>query len=307
MKKTWIIAGLACVAGLWTAGCNWESSGTDDSVSDRYNWVNFSGVYRALSGGVLISDYTAVGTAESGVTNRVTNEAVGTAEAMQTVFSGSLRNGGVLEGSVQIVVGGFVLADDGDGVLAGGGKTGTIAYESGAWSVDLAGDVVPAGTTLRARYSYFRSPNPGSGGPASGVSGRAIYSLAASQNGNSLSIVDNNGATYSGKISSIRSTGGVSPNIPGTLGNPADGDTVTANFEVSGRSAAGVNVRIVGTFSGLVELVQQQQTGGTQTSEPPQVRVLNRQVNGTWIEPSGKTGDVNGVSGPQEATEATTL
>jgi hypothetical protein len=306
MKKIWIMAGLACVAGLWTAGCDWESSGSDNSISDRYNWVNFSGVYRAASGGVLITDYTIVGTAESGVTNRVTNEAIGTAEAMQTVFSGAFRNGNVLPGSAQVVVGGFVLADDGSGGLAGAGKTGAISYESGAWSVDLAGDVVPAGTTLRGRYSYFRSPSSGIGGPGSGVSGRPIFSLAAAQSGNRLSFTDNNGAVYSGKISSIRTTGGVSQNIPGMASTPASGDTVTANFEVSGRSAAGVTVRIVGTFSGMVELVQQQQSGGQQVTQAPQVRVLNRQVNGTWIEP-GRTGDVNGVSGPQEATDVMTL
>jgi hypothetical protein len=310
MKKSWIMAGLACAAGLWTAGCDWEGSSSEQSISDRYNWVNFSGVYRAASGGILITDYTIVGTEETGgVTNRVTNEAIGTAEAMQTVFSGSFRNGNIVPGSVQVVVGGFVLADGGasgddgagSGELSGSGKTGTISYASGAWSVDLEGDVVPAGTTLRGRYSYTRSSTPGTGGAGSGVSGRPILTLAASQNGNSLSLLDNNGATYSGKISSIRSTGGVSQNIPGTATNPADGDTVTANFEVSGRSAAGVSVRLVGTFSGLVELVQQQSTGGMQTSQPAQVRVLNRQVSGTWIEP-GRTGDVNGVSGPQETT-----
>ncbi|MBP7275110.1 MAG: hypothetical protein KBA51_02785 [Kiritimatiellae bacterium] len=294
MKRIWISAALACLAGLWTTGCDWDWAGSDESVSDRFNWVSFSGVYRAASGSVLITDYSITAEVDEDFTDISSNEAIATAGAMDSVFAGAFANGNVEPGSVQIVAGGYALADDGEGVLSGGGKTGTIAYSSGAWSVDLGAATLPAGTVLRASYSYTRSTAPGTGGPNSGVTGRAIFSLTVVQSGNRLTITDNNGATYSGQISSIRSSGGVAQNLPGGAAVPADGDTVIASFDASGTSAAGVRVRITGAFSATADVAVDAEALTTQ------IQLANRKIDGTWIEP-GKTGDINGVTGAAAA------
>ncbi len=58
---------------------------------------------------------------------------------------------------------------------------------------------------------------------------------------------------------------------------PADGDVIVASFEASGVSAAFIPVKIVGTFEGTV-------LAGVFTG---------RQMDGTWIESGGKTGNIN--------------
>ena len=299
MKRIWISAALACMAGLWTTGCDWDWAGSDESVSDRFNWVSFSGVYRAATGSVLITDYSITPEVDADLTARVTGEAIATAGALDSVFAGTLDNGNVVAGSVQIDAGGYSLVDDGAGALAGGGKTGTIAYESGAWSVDLGAATLPAGTVLRASYSYTRSTTPGTGGPSSGVTGRAIFSLTVVQSGNRLTITDNNGATYSGQIS-FRTSGGVAQNLPGGAAVPADGDTVIASFDAGGTSAAGVRVKITGAFSATAEVAAPEADA---VATATQIQLVNRKIDGTWIEPN-KTGDINGVSGAAAAVVA---
>lgn len=289
MKKI-LMAGLVGLTGAILVGCDWTGVGDGETYSDRFNWVSFSGVYRAASGGILISDYSVTAAATSGLTNRVVNEVIYTvSNPAQTIFSGGFDYGQVIPSTVQITAGGFVFTDNGSGALAGtGGRTGTIGYDSGAWSIDTFGGLA-AGTKITAEYSYYRAPTAGSGGSSAGSTGKPIFSLTVVQTGNTLSITDNNGATYSGKISSIRSTGGESQDLPGGTALPADGDTVTASFEATGTSAAGIHTRIVGAFSGVAGVV-----AATETT-PAQVSLSNRKVNGTWIEPS-KTGDMNGVA-----------
>ena len=225
MKHAWMGAAAALlVAGWMTSGCDWQAGSSSETVSDRYNFANFSGVYRAANDGLLISDYTSypdAGTA--GSTNTITGEAIGSTTAGDSVYSGVLAHGAVLPNSVQIRAGVFVLTDNGTGALAGNGKTGTIVYQTGAWSINLAGEWPPDGTSITASYRYGVNASSGSTAGINannpGVSGAAIYSFNITQSGNSITIVDNNGATYSGKISSIRSTGGVSSDIASTA-NP---------------------------------------------------------------------------------------
>lgn len=289
MKKI-LMASLAGLTGAVLVGCDWTGVGEDETYSDRFNWVSFSGVYRAATGGILITDYTVTASTESGLTNRVLSEVVFTvSDPAQTVFSGSFDYGKVIPSTVQITAGGFVYTDNGSGALAGtGGRTGAVGYDGGTWSIDTFGGLA-AGTKITAEYSYSRAPSPGTGGPNPGTTGKPIFSLNVVQSGNKVTITDNNGATYSGKVSSIRSTGGQSQDLPGGTALPADGETITASFEASGRSAAGVQTRIVGAFSGVAGV-----TAATETTAA-QVQIGSRKVNGTWIEP-GKTGDMNGVA-----------
>ena len=303
MKHAWMGAAAALlVAGWVTSGCDWQAGSSSETVSDRYNFANFSGVYRAANNSILISDYTSFPEAGSaGSTNTVTGEVIGSTTAGVSVYSGVLAHGNILDDSVQVQAGVFVLNDDGSGALAGNGKTGTIVYQTGAWSINLAGEWPADGTPITASYRYAVGGTSGSTAGINpnnpGVSGAAIYSFNVTQSGNSITIVDNNGATYSGKISSIRSTGGVSSDIASTANpQPADGDTLVASFEASGTSAAGRKVKIVGSFQGVVDYATSGgTTGGATAASLP--RLTTRTLGGTWIESTGVTGTINGTAG----------
>ena len=278
------------MAAALLTGCEWTSGGGVDSWSDAYNWVNFSGVYRGIGGGVLVTDYTATpGT--PGVTNSVTGQNIDTGDGGHN-YSGSLGHGSIVPGSLKITAGGYTLTDNGSGVLSGGGGAGTISYGNGAWSINMGTHVIDSGTPIYASYQYTVSGAGGSGGAGSGASGRTIYSFTVQHQGQNLSIVDNNGKTYTGNFGTISSSGGANQNNQST---PATGDTITGTFEASGVSAAGYTVRIVGTFQGVVGA-----GNGTTFS------LTNRQMFGTWIEDGGRTGDINGQSSPIQVTVTTT-
>jgi hypothetical protein len=123
----------------------------------------------------------------------------------------------------------------------------------------------------------------------SAASGEPVYSMTVQQAGNALTMIDNNGGTYSGLISTIVSTGGQTIEYPDTTTSmPANGDTLTASFEVEGRSSSGMSVKIVGNLSGIANV-----TAATATT-PSTMRLTFRWILGTWIEANGITGAVAG-------------
>ena len=274
---------LGLVAGF--TACDWEGSDDEDSWSGRYNWVNFSGMYRGFNGGVLITDYTATpGT--PGTTNSVAGETIATAVGGQSTYAGTLNGRPVRAGSLEIVAGVFSLMDDGAGNLSGSGKSGSIAYGSGAWSIDLLGEWPPDGTAITASYQFTVSGSAGSGAPGPGTSGVTIYSFNVVQQGNHLTFTDSSGRPYTGKLSTVRTTGRIDQNSAVEDQTPVAGETVIADFQVTGTSSAGYTVHIVGTFNAVVHV------GGTQTS------LSDRRLYGTWMEVQGRTGDVNGEAAP---------
>lgn len=288
-----------CVAALAAgiAGCNWETGNDATSWSSAYNWVNFSGVYRGLGGGLLVTDYTSTPSIP-GVTNVYSaSESGGTMPKQGTKASGKVAHRPIVPGSVMITVGNnATLSDPGKaGILTGNG-TGSVNYEGGTWSIEI--DVGLAdwdkANPIKVSYSYTVSRDgSSSGGAESGATRISIYSFNVNQQGQKLTIVDNNGSTFSGTISQIRSLSGAQNTDIGQVAGdeqsqrakityyeselPADGDMIVANFEASGTSAAYIPVKIVGTFEGAV-------VAGIFTS---------RQLDGTWIEMGGKTGDIN--------------
>ena len=301
---TWIAAAGVAVACL-NSGCDWSSGHSADSISDRYNWVNFSGLYRGVGGGMIVTDFpTTPGTA--GTTNAVTSEHVATEAAGVSAYHGVLGHNGILPNTVTIVAGVFALTDNGGGVLAGSGKTGTIDYSTGAWSIDLSGEWT-AGTAILASYTYAVAGSVGATGPGSGSSGKmSLFTFNVTQSGNSLSIVDNNGRTYSGTISSIRSTGGSNRNTPGTTDTPMTGDTLIGSFTASGTSAVGMKVKIVGVLQAVVASSTAAAAGTGVSTGTTTIMLNNRVINGTWIESKGKTGNIVGEA-PLITTTATVL
>lgn len=128
-------------------------------------------------------------------------------------------------------------------------------------------------------------------GKRPGSSGGAIYSLIVVQQGQNLTITDNNGGTYKGRIGTLRSSSGATPENSNSTDNggkvlPKNGDTIVATFNCKGTSAAGMSVTITGTLSGTVS---------SRSSVDPGI-FINRQMQGTWIEAGGKTGDINGTT-----------
>lgn len=274
MKKSLgILAGLTLMLGL--VSCDWSATSEDESWSDRYNWVNFSGTYRGANGALLVSAYSTTPGSNGG--NVVTREVVQRGDGVKNAFNGTLAHRGIEAGTVSIDteivgIGPISLTDDGSGVLAGGGGAGTIIYSTGAYSVTFTGPVV-AGAAVAARYEYTQA--------SSGSSGIAIVTFSVTQEGNRLTIVDNNGSVYNGNFGSVRTTQGTSRDTPTDAGAPAVGDTVIGSFEANGTSAAGASVTITGTFQGTVGA---------------QLQLEGRVIRGTWIEKNGKTGDVNGAA-----------
>lgn len=288
-----------CVAALAVGfvGCDWNTGNEATSWSSAYNWVNFSGVYRGVGGGLLVTDYTTTPSIP-GVTNIYSKtESGGTMPARGTTASGKVAHGSIVPGSFMVKVGSIATLSDPakDGVLSGNG-TGTINYQGGTWAITM--DTWSANNqSISVSYSYtVTRDGTASSGAQSGATRVSIYSFNVIQNGQKLTIVDNNGSTYNGYISQIRSASGAENTDIGQVAGdeqgqtsrgakityyeselPEDGDAVIATFECSGISSAMMQVKIVGTFQGQVAT-------GIFTS---------RRLDGTWVELGGKTGDIN--------------
>ncbi|HPG00968.1 MAG TPA: hypothetical protein PLE77_12975 [Kiritimatiellia bacterium] len=283
--RPWISVTLVSVLAALMMGCegDWTSGGGVESWNSSYNWVNFSGVYKGIGGGLLVTDYSATpGT--SGVTNSATQSFVANGQTEQTVTCSKKP---VVRGSATITIsGGYAFTDeDGDGVLSGSsGTSGEINYQTGVITLRFF-DIPPnSGAAGSVTYSYTVAGTAGTGSAGSGSTGIKIYSFTVFQEGNIMSITDNNGSVYEGNFGSITSSMGTT--------TPTAGDTVVGQFECNGVSAAGFSVSIVGTLQGVVT-----GTGNV---------LGDRQMFGTWIEEGGRTGDVNGEASPISISVTTT-
>ena len=297
MKRFALIGMCVAALAIGLAGCNWETGNDATNWSSSYNWVNFSGVYRGVGGGLLVTDYTTTPTIP-GVTNIYSKtESGGTMPARGTTASGTVSHGAIVPGSFMVKVGSIAtLADPGKaGVLSGSG-TGVVNYDGGTWSITMDTWSTES-QSISVSYSYtVTRDGTASSGAQSGATRVKIYSFNVSHNGQHLTIVDNNGSTYTGYISQIRSLSGAeNTDIQQVSGDeqarsaaakityyesklPEDGDAISATFECSGVSAAMMQVKIVGSLQGTV-------ASGVFTG---------RTLSGTWIELGGKTGDING-------------
>ena len=278
MKRCALVGLLALGLGMVT-GCEWSSGGGASDFNDRFNFVNFSGVYRSFSGGSpVVTDFTGVIDEEIAVTE----ERIETGDGVSTVFSGVFDNEDVVPGSVTITGGGFTFVDpDGDGILtadpAGGG---TIVYATGAYTIDTGASALEFSVPIVASYVFVRMGSDAGSGASGGI---VIDTFTVIQEGNRLSIIDNLGATYEGFFGSIRSTGGfdqddaaADEDVIGALVIP--GADIIAQFSVSGVTAAGRGATITGVFTGAVS------SDGRTLAE--------RVMEGIFIEDGGSTGDV---------------
>lgn len=284
MRRFHFVAGFIVISLLLAAGCEFQSTGTDGGYNSDLSWANFSGVYRPGSGqSYIVSDFSGTPAGTDGVTVDG-SQVIAQGNGVDSSFSATLTDAPISVGSLTVYYGGESLTDpEGDGTLAGSlGASGTINYNTGSLSVQFAGFPAPDEDVI-ATYLYYQegtvqNPSPGSSDE--------IRTLTVSQQGSSLVFVDSDGAQYTGDITGMSTPGGL---ISNTV-QEAVGFEVTATFEVSGVSASGIGVTIVGTFQSEYE-VDSDQTGPTISGY-----LVDRSVQGTWIEDSGVTGDVKGYS-----------
>lgn len=294
MKQMTGVLLCAAAVSLWFSGCEFE--GITDAVTGRgYDWVNLSGLYRNPQGGAMVTSYTT-SPGDAASTNTVTGEIIGYGISGYTVYSGTFNNKEVGKGTVAISAGGFVFNDNGDGTLIGSAETtGTVDYDTGAWSIDLKRMTIPSGTQIIASYQYEVGGTAGKVMP--GSTKTTIYSMIALQSGNQVSLTDSDGYAYTGKLFSVSSTTGE--------GQSQTAGQIIAPFRVYGVSKAKVNVTIDGTFTATYLATESDAAGGGavgQTMGRPILYLLsNRRIDGTWVETNAdgkilKTGNVVGTT-----------
>ena len=324
MKKMIRNALMICL-GIGLMGCEWQGGGDGTSWNSRYNFVNFSGSYR---GSPLVSAYSSTGggggTTAGGESYVNRSESQSRNVQLQSVVAGQMTYTPVVPGSVSITAFGdlggnsvgFSVSDDGSGNLAGANFTipyqdpvsvsGKIVYNTGAWYINFGGNASLAGT-MDFTETYSQSIAAGSTGASSGTPGSTkvtIYAFNVAQEGNKLVITDNNGSIYNGSFGSIRTTSGVDQDT--VYPQYSNGDQVMGQFEAKGRSAANIDVKMIGTFQATISGVSASTTGTTT------MQLTGRQILGTWIESGGATGDINGqaasisVSTTTDTTTTTT-
>lgn len=260
-------------------GCDWESGGDSNSFNGRYNWVNFSGVYRPTSGLYVVtnfSDGVGAGGGDEDATDTA-SETIAMGDGTTTTFNGTLTNNSVVPDSVVISTSGFTLSDDGNGNLVGAGATGAIEYATGSWSVDFGGSAPDDGSPLIASYSFAIGAGSG-GGTTLGSSGFELFSFVVEQGGERIVLTDNTGRSYTGNMGTIRSTRGDSQDTLSDTAAPVAGDQIIGLFNAEGITPAGFPVTITGTLQAVVGAASQ---------------LTNRTMQGTWIEQGGVAGDIN--------------
>lgn len=287
MKSKFVFAGLAGMGliMLGLTGCEWTSGGGVDTwVSTGYDWANFSGNYRAPDGKVLVREFGVtnnIGTIS--VTNSSRDEVIGTGDGMTTEFSGTVH-GVPIPGTLTILVGSYRFTDSTANTGLGtytlsvdpaDGSIGTINYASRVWTLKFPAPIA-SGTPIKANYMYLVTQDDA----GQGNHGQAIYSFVVYHTGNTLRLVDSNGAIYEGNIGDMNTTGGNYDPTDSSAAMPEDAQ-VFAQFSASG-SSAGYAITIAGTLQGEF------------SSEDSQM--INRTMQATFIEAGGYAADIHAVA-----------
>ena len=147
MRRIWYISGLAAMLTL--TGCEWDSSSDGSSWSDQYNWLNFSGTYRATDGGTIVRGIAT----NPGGTTTVSRENKGTTDGSST-YSFSTQYTPLVATSVSVTIGNKSWSDNGNGTMVGEGG-GEVNYQTGAVTVRGATGLAQ-GQVINVDYLYQR-------------------------------------------------------------------------------------------------------------------------------------------------------
>lgn len=230
MKKTIrpvIAAAAAAVVAIALSGCEWGGVGSDEAWNDAYSWANFSGTYKLVNeiptGDASSTEGSSSSTTESSTTSTTTTKTNLYSKTQTFAFKeGTSTYSGlttpIYPGKTSISFAAFTdtFTDNGDGTLnhsGDGSASGSINYASGSVSVSFAG--ARPDTTMTVKYSYYTvtTTTTGNGSTTTTTTdslGNASKSktkktapitwLNLTQKGNLLTFKDNDGTTYSGRI-----------------------------------------------------------------------------------------------------------
>lgn len=315
-----LFAAAICAVGVFSTGCEWESSGSEGSWNDRMSWINFSGLYRSGSGSrALVSNFSinSGGTGDDDANTDDLNEFPVSSQngpvkpspftVIEDVINFLNRGtaGWTLKpGSINIAIRGTTtgpvgsFTDNGAGVLSGtysqvpGGPSfagsGTINYDTGAWSLTLS-PPDPFIEPAQVIYTYVVLQDPNAEGGSleedteeAPTSYGWVYTLQVVQTGNRLSFTDNRGFVWEGVLSSVTTPAGDDSGR-----SPGD---VVGTFDMKGVTDS--RYKITGTFSGSYRVFSPEDgvTYGQLTL---------RRIQGIWMEPSGQ-GDLYGETSDAE-------
>jgi hypothetical protein len=282
MKMSRLLMLVVALAGLMLSqSCEWESPKDGDSFNSDVPF-DVTGTYRAATpGNPVVVDFSSIGREENPA---VEGRQVSTANGTQ-FKSFTLPNRNITPGTVLITVADISYRDDREGNLvatgtpgAGSTPVGSIAYEGGGVFLDYRREI-PSGTPIFATYSYL---DRNASRPGSGASRTTIYSFTVQQLGDSLTITDNNGDSYTGKLGKSRITG-----------ETADRLNRSIQFRAEGNSR-GVDIKIIGVFNTFNEITVADTTVATGSTfiqgQSELGRTLSLTMEGTWVEPRGSGG-----------------
>lgn len=217
-----ITATAICAAAL--VGCEWGGVHSGESWNDAYSWANFTGTYKLVSTIDAASESGSGSSSSSSSTE--TSTTVTTTNYPSTTWSGSYTGNKTYQtnrqhlrpGSVNITVAGLEGSfSDKSGVMAYSGATANSAdvdYATGAITITLVNESYFAGkkpkismmaekievTTTTTRNGTTTTTTTSGDSSKTTKKSVPITWLNLTQKGNLLTFVDNNGVTYSGKI-----------------------------------------------------------------------------------------------------------
>lgn len=282
-------------------GCEWEGSGDGDFWSERHSFINFSGIYRPARGSSIILSYEGSGAVDSSTgIGVISSETLGSGDGVSTTYGGTLQETPVLPGSLSITAGGFHLTDSGNGELEAANATGDINYGTGAWDIDLGGVPLNNGATITASYRYEGPLGGGSDKPGSTY---PIYQFTVQQTGNQVTLIDNYGQSYQGKLAAVDTVS--------DSGMVGDQRQIDQRFSFVAEGVAhGMRIQIIGAFRAYQTVYYSRvrtfsETGQTAITEQLEelYTIASYFLEGTWIEPDGKTGSIEAMGPANQRIE----
>lgn len=285
MKSVFRFGAAAAVIAATLVGCDWGGVSSSESWNDAYAWANFSGTYKLVTA-VVPSVDTSEG--ENAGLDKVKHEENFNISLGSNKHNYQIANfgKGIVPGSVTVVIfknngkQAYEYTDDGNGTLIYAanpqltGVSGTIKYDNGRITLNWDIQSIVSGTVA---YSYYAVPGAVST-PSGSEASNPITWLNVTQKGNLLTLQDNDGRVYSGKI-----TGASCPDAD-AAGYVTAGH-IRFSFEATCTSNA--KYKISGSLSGNWSGAQNE-TSGT---------ISDRTIDGSFVN-GGSPTQFQAVSGP---------
>lgn len=222
MKSVFRFGAAAAVIAATLVGCDWGGVSSNESWNDAYAWANFSGTYKLVT-----EVYVDTNNSDGG--NEGENSGNPSKQGAPVVGAQNLGYGvtatikinkeqvllGLVPGSVSVkveyredanTIREFKMDDDGNGNLTtkhfqGDHPSGTITYSSGEIGLTFLSTMYVEKATVTYKSYYDASLGVTGGTSSDGAShSYPITWLNVTQKGNLLTLQDNDGRTYAGKI-----------------------------------------------------------------------------------------------------------